>query len=1263
MAAAWALSLAGGDHYSLPMIRSAFLLALVLSFGLSTASAQDSDAIAPTAVVNLLADPGLKDFVAHLNPQVSLSDDPKKIWAIGENGVMRVSGEGMGYLRTKQAYRDYHLVIDYQWGERTLSTRADRARDCGLLLHAFGPDGAYGNTWLSCIEGQLIEGGSGDILVLAAKGEDGTIAATKVTAEVRHDRDGEPVWSKGAGKETFPAEGKTMARINWRDRDPDWADVKGYRGAKDLENPLGEWNRMEVICAGDTIRILLNGELVNEVTDCHPSAGWIGLQSEFAACLIRRFELHPLGTFSEKWATEQRSADMGYSVSGESILPRRLPLSPEESAKLWEIDGDYEMQLVASEPLVCDPVDVVWDEKGRMFVAEMGDYPLPIEDGGPYLSRIRLLSDTNGDGIMDKAVTWADGLDHVQGLLPMKGGILATTRTAILFLEDTDKDDIADVRKTLFTTNEPNHNQLQVSSPRYGLDNHVWLCNGLDGKQIYPGVQADPPEEALDFTKLNLRYNPRSGEIETVAGAGQFGGGLDDFNRHFFNTNRNPVILAVMPLEAVKRNPLAGITVGHEDIQPSAAPVYPIALSHTTSAAHAGTHTAACGLGVYRGDLMPELTGEVFVCDPTGQLVTRNKLVPRGASFVAERVGEKRDFLVSGDEWSRPVNLRNGPDGALYVVDMYRRFIDHSRFFPEDFAKTHYMRAGFDQGRIWRLVPKGHEAAPTQALPLGDTAKLVALLGDGNGWTRTEAQRLLVEGQDAAAVPLLEKLLASSPNAKTSAHALWTLAGLDALKADHLRTVFDEATESGLLENALLAAREFGFADDLAEAIAAAVAKDAPRFRFLALALDPELAIDAATLAKQVAADPGDDWLRKAIFASKPQLSLPVLLALLDDGTFVARPAAESSPVLTDFARLVAARGELAEIAQVLARLEGTPGARHFALVTGLSEGLARSPLKQKSLAALVAAKLPELGEGTARLEGLLAQATTIALDRAASEEARLAALVLVAQRPLAEKKPVVEALISLAEAPAIQTAGVRLLSRDKREDVADFFFERWDALTPTARAEALELITASPTTGLALMKKMKAGEISPGLMPPITRWSYGRSTNEEVKALALELFGQAEGDRAALISSYREALTEHEGDPEKGALVYQKAACATCHQVGGIGVEVGPPLDDVKIKPAEALLTDILDPNRAVEERWVSQSVEMNDGRILAGLVYGEDAVAITLRIPGGLTMTLPKAEVKSLSSTGMSLMPVGLEAAITKEEMADLIAYLKKR
>ncbi len=1243
------------------MLRFITSLSLFLLVG-TALRAQEGNAITPDKPIDLLkqlAEPGRKNFVSNLNPKSSVSHDPDQIWASQPDGSLRISGEGIGYIRTKQAYRDYHLVLEYKWGERTVASRTDRARDCGLLLHSYGADGAFSQSWMSSIEINVIEGGTGDFLVLAAADKDGKLAPTRAVAEVAQDRDGEWVWAKGGEKKTFPLEGKTISRINWRDRDPDWADVKGYRGAKDVENPVGEWNRLEAICKGNTIHVYLNGELVNIATDCNPSAGYIGIQSEFAQCYVRRYELFPLDSFKEKWAEETRSSDMGYDVSGESILPRRFPLSPAESQKLWKVGGDYEMQLVASEPLTCDPVDVTWDNQGRMFVAEMGDYPLPAEDGGPHLSRIRLLTDTDGDGVMDKAVTWAANLDHVQGLMPMKNGLLATTRTAILFLADTDGDNVADVREAIFEVNEPRHNQLQVSSPRYGLDNHVWLSNGLDAKEIYPESH---PDQKVNVSRLNLRYDPASGKIESATGFGQFGGSLDDWNRHFFCSNRNPIMFSVMPLEAVQRNPLAGILVGHEDILPSAAPVHPLFLSHTTSSAHAGTYTAACGLGVYRGDLIPDLEGDVFVCEPTAQLVSRNHLIPNGASFKAEAVVKDRDFLTSGDEWSRPVQVRTGPDGALYVCDMYRRFIDHAMFFPEEFSKSHYMRAGLDQGRIWRLVPKGAKVAPSTTLPANDAAALVATLKSANGWIRTQAQRILVEKKDHSVVPALEQLLADSSLPKTQAHAFWTLAGLGALKAEHLKPVIEKATESGLLENALLAARQTGIDSALKPAFLDAMKKDLPRYRFLYVALNPGVSLTPETLAGYIAENPADPWTRKAIFASVPERASAVLAHLLNDSTFTSRPAAETGPVVQDFARVIAARGDLKELSTLLSQLSKTQEALQFSIVIGLSEGLGRSPLKQRSLAALIAAKLPDLGGGTTQLEAVLTKAATIAQDKQAKEDDRLAALNLVAQRPWEEKKVIAEKLISLSETPAIQTAACRLLARDKADLIGDFFFERWKTLPPAARSAALDILTSNSANNIRLMEKMKAGEISPGLMPPMARWSAGRSKDPKIHALAQEVFGNANDDRASVVEKYRKEITSLKGDATKGAAVFEKATCVTCHHIGNVGSEVGPSLNDVKIKPAEALLSDILDPNRALEERWVSQVVETKDGRTLAGLLSGEDATAVTLHMPGGVTTTIPKAEIKSLTSTGMSLMPVGLEAAISAQDMADLIAFLKK-
>jgi hypothetical protein len=220
--------------------------------------------------------------------------DPKKVFTVAD-GVLRVSGEGFGGLITLDDWRDYHLVIEFTWGEKTWGDRVDRARDSGLLVHGWGPDGGFGGTWLASFEAQIIEGGVGDILVLA--GTDpitGRSYPVALSAETTKDRDGETVWTRGSERQTF-----TKGRINWFGRDPDWKDVLGFRGAADVESPLGQWTRMDVIADGGTLVYKVNGVVVNEAFDCLPSAGKILLQTEQAELLVRRLELWPLGSAPE----------------------------------------------------------------------------------------------------------------------------------------------------------------------------------------------------------------------------------------------------------------------------------------------------------------------------------------------------------------------------------------------------------------------------------------------------------------------------------------------------------------------------------------------------------------------------------------------------------------------------------------------------------------------------------------------------------------------------------------------------------------------------------------------------------------------------------------------------------------------------------------------------------------------------------------------------------------------------------------------------
>jgi putative membrane-bound dehydrogenase-like protein len=1071
----------------------------------------------------------------HVNPKMDFHDDPKDIWTFAKDGTFNISGRGYGYVATKENYRDYHLVIEFKWGTKTWGAREKKAKDNGILLHAYGPHGAYSDTWMASIEAQIIEGGVGDILVLSPKLADGTELTTSLSAEFVLDRDKEKIWKQGAPRQTV-----TKGRINWRGRDEDWSDTVGFRGKNDVESPSGEWNRLEVIAKGDTLQYFVNGALINEAFDCKPSEGKILLQTEGAEMIVRRYELYPLGEFKEKWSAIQASggSDIGAVRDGQSEA-----LSPEESMKRIQLDGPYEVQLVAAEPLVLDPVEATWDDKGRMYVADMRDYPLgPPNPGDPWLSRIQLLTDEDGDGRMDKAVTFADHMDNVQGLLPYDGGLIATTRSQILFLKDTDGDNKADLIKPLIRGFNPKHSQLQVSAPRWGPDGCVHFNNGLDAREIYP---ADAPTKVVGIPGSNFKWNPKTGEITPTGGKGQYGGEFDDYGHHFYCSNRNPLMFTVMPYEVMLRNPHAGITQVHEDIATPGAEtrVYPLQITHTTADAHAGTNTACSGLGVYRGHLMPELKNNVFVPDPTGQLVTRYKVEPNGASLKATRVGDRTEFFRSSDEWSRPVNFTTGPDGAIYICDIYRRWIDHARFFPEEFVKTHDMRQGENHGRIWRVVPK--------------------------------------KGQ----------LITSS-----------------ALKATGIGTY--------------------------------APFKAQPEQPDRALFLKIPSITDAKELAAIVSKHADDPWMAKMV-ASASSKKMGRVLSQLGDSFFTSFSENRSTTVRT-FAAGSLADAEANDVKALLTLLQKQPGQLLW-WKPALLQGLAKLPKGHEDAALEIAA--------------LQSKIDAIVADSKAPIDQRLAVLPLLASRKWAAVEPVMKNLLTSNQPTELTTAAVALLKKFATTSTSPLIYELLPKAGPALKRDLVTILTANGTTALELFKRMDKGEFPTAWVDVEKRWAYQRGKGE-MADLAKKLFGEANTDRAKVVTSYLDAAKKP-GDAKKGQQLFA-TICITCHRHGQLGVDVGPPLSDVKVKPPEGLLSDILDPNRMFEARWSAYSVETKDGRTLSGLIQNETSDAIVLAMMGGAKETISRSAIKEMKSLDRTLMPDGLEAAISKEQMSDLLAFL---
>ena len=257
--------------FSLVMV---VLLSLIIAGGCSADKQVETE-----KVIHLFNGKDLSGFYTFLKDS-GRDSDPKEVFTLNE-GVLRISGEEWGCLTTNEEYENYHLIAEFKWGEKTFAPRLENARDSGLVIHSQGDDGAFGGNWMFGIEVQMIEGGTGDFIVVSDGRKD--FMMTSAVAENGH------VYQESGTARTFYG-----GRIDWWDRDPGWEDVIGFRGKLDVEKPLGQWNRLEYIAQGQTITVLLNGVLVNRCLDVQPRKGKIQIQSEGAEVFFRRFDLIPL---------------------------------------------------------------------------------------------------------------------------------------------------------------------------------------------------------------------------------------------------------------------------------------------------------------------------------------------------------------------------------------------------------------------------------------------------------------------------------------------------------------------------------------------------------------------------------------------------------------------------------------------------------------------------------------------------------------------------------------------------------------------------------------------------------------------------------------------------------------------------------------------------------------------------------------------------------------------------------------------------------
>ena len=949
--------------------------------------------------------------------------------------------------------------------------------------------------------------------------------------------------------------------------------------------------------------------------------------------------------------------------------PTEPPKAPEESLKCFEVEPGFRIELIAAEPIVKDPVAIDFDQQGRMFVTEYGDYPVgPADPNSPALSQIVLLEDEDADGRMDKRTVFADHLKFCHSLIAFRDGILACTETQILYLADTDGDRVADVREVWFDGFTPAHPQMQIGCPRWGFDNWIYLTYG-HGKVrcTRPGFETVEP---VEIPRVDFRFHPETMQFEAISGAGQFGNTIDNFGHRYFSSNRNPIMTDVLSLEQVRRNPFAGVSVGHTDVGPSGekTQVFPLVTMKSNWLAHAGTHTSACGVTAYRGGLFGEESDHsVFVCEPVGHLVTRSVIEPQGGTVTARRAREKADFLASTDTWFRPASLATGPDGGLFVADMYRLWVEHPKFVPDDVAAKMDWRAGEDRGRIWRIMPTLPQTVEKFKAP-ASTEDLVQLLHDHNGWRRMLGQRLLVEGKRVDAEPLLRTILSdASADGFSHLHALWTLDGLKRLAAADLVAASSDANAVVRRDVAKLVRT---YAADHPEllSVAAKLCSDSDgEVRMQAI-----LSTDASSkegAAAILAAVPGcldDLWLRRALLISAPNLAADM-----------AQIVVQKSEELNDFGTRgeflrslglnVAARGEMSQlkkIASVIGQSDGSGLWWQTDIVIGLADGLPRCQNAQipKSLAGLLQSPPADLKDVLGPIASVVDRAAKIAIDRNQDDNDRVAAMGLMSHLPPQALTTALEALLQPGESTACQRAAIDAARRSGRPELSEIVLSHWDQLNPQARSAALDLMLLRKESAAMLLNKMVAGEITSSAVSIDQRLNLMKHADETIRATSIQLFGGAvSANRKEVADQYAKAL-ELNGDATRGASVFLKT-CSKCHRIGEVGHNVGPDISDTRARARDALLYDMLDPNRRVDPQFTEYIVVTQDGRSFNGLMIAESTDSVTLRQPEGREQTIPRSEIEELKTTSKSLMPEGIERDVTVDQMADLLEFLKAR
>ena len=791
-------------------------------------------------------------------------------------------------------------------------------------------------------------------------------------------------------------------------------------------------------------------------------------------------------------------------------------LSPSQALTTFRLPEGFKIEMVASEPMIADPVAMDVDENGNIYVVELHGYPLDTSG----LGKIKLLTDTNGDGIPDKSTLFADHLRMPTGIMRWKKGILVVDVPEIIYLEDSDHDGKADIKKTMITGIALTNPQHIANTPIFGIDNWIYLAHM---GTVTPRVSMefsdsgsivrytdDPAAKTLprNADGRNIRFKPDTHEMEMLSGYTQYGHTFDNWGHHICTDNSDHLYHEVIAARYLQRNPSLLVEDASEYIPDHGnnCEVYPITINPENQLLTGrGIITSSCGVTWYQGDLFPDSFKNVtFIAEPVSNIVHADRINEKGATFTASRVYQQKEFLASTDGWFRPVQFYIGPDGALYVIDYYRQIIEHPEWMSEDVINSGALYNGADKGRIYRITPTSTPKMDwCNKINLGNASigELVKTLTSNNIWWRRNAQRLLMDRKDSTTIMLLRHLLDTTTSPTAVVHALWTLEGFHATDAAVLAKALHNVT-AGVRENAIQLA-ELHLTDfpQLEKELLALQNDPSAKVRYQLLCTLGNIhsAESEAVQQKLLMKDIEDKWVQVAALTSSKGNEL----ALLQKSIQALSSASEGKSLFfSNCANLIGLSQHVDDIKKVIQLAANNNSSKsdwwQAACLKGLSSSVAEKGIPPGNLETEKSLLLSKFSPATpplirsASIELLsrlgvtendnwtatLARAKDVAANTKENEAYRNDAIMFLALDKKGDYGSLLEKIITSDEPVSLQKTALRTYNQLAPKAASDCIVRNWKNLSHDLREVAMDVFVSSTGNSKVLLDAVKSGII-----------------------------------------------------------------------------------------------------------------------------------------------------------------------------------------